>query len=148
MGKSYNHRAERVRVWVCITHTLIPMYPYKSLTCGSPNNNYLMYLLIFSILRTLSWVCELKVCDYMLLFYDYVMLLFISMCWGFKCIDGLSYMIIWCCLRLFSTKCVILQMRVFLPAGNPLPCRVKGMGKSCTRSRVWVRVTGKTEGDR
>ena len=37
----------------------------------------------------------------------------------------------------------MLQMRVFLPAGIPLPCQVKGMGKNCTRLRVWVRVMGK-----
>jgi hypothetical protein len=28
----------------------------------------------------------------------------------------------------------------FLPAGTHLPYRVTGMGKTCTRSRVWVRL--------
>ena len=46
MGKSHTHRVERVRVWVRITHTRVPMYPFKSMTIGFFNNN-LMYLLIF-----------------------------------------------------------------------------------------------------
>ena len=47
---------------------------------------------------------------------------------------------------LFLAQLILLQMRVFLPAGIPLPCRVKGMGKNCTLLRVWVRVMGKLGG--
>ena len=38
-------------------------------------------------------------------------------------------------------------MWVFLPAGIPLPCRVKGMG-NYTRLRVWVTSDGQARGSR
>ena len=40
----------------------------------------------------------------------------------------------------------MLQMRIFLPTGIPLPCRMKDMEKNYTRLGVWVRVMGKLGG--
>ena len=59
----------------------------------------------------------------------------------------------WCYYKLlFMTICSaqidVLQIWVILPVGTHLPCRVMGMGKSCTHRRAWVWVMGKVSGRR
>src|SRR4051794_26051229 len=45
----------------------------------------------------------------------------------------------------FNLMCC--KLGYFSPAGTHLPCWVTGMGKICTRSRIWVWVISKIEGD-
>ena len=106
MVKSLSHRAERVRVWVRITHTRVSMYPSKSMISGYPNNN-LMYLLIFmTICCCLSFKCvsvyaqvqlftcvayaqvlqSISTCVVVYIVLLLTMCYYLSMCCGFKCV--------------------------------------------------------------